>query len=48
MVKGFLCCILFSFCAIWFGFFSFLVLCDFQMSLVPWLGCKEYAECEWA
>ena len=29
-------------------FFSFLVLRDFQMSLDPWLGCEEYAECEWA
>ena len=26
-----------------FGFF-----CDFQMSLNPWVECKEYAECEWA
>ena len=29
-------------------FFSFWVLCDFQMSLDPWLGCEEYVECEWA
>ena len=29
-------------------FFSFRVFCDFQMSLDPWLGCEEYAECEWA
>ena len=27
------------------GFFSFWVLCDFQMSLNPWLGCEEHAEC---
>ena len=20
----------------------------FQMSLNPWVGCEEYAECEWA
>ena len=26
-----------------FGFF-----CDFQMSLNPWVECKEYAEFEWA
>ena len=32
---------------IWF-FFSFWVLCDFQMSLDPWLGCEEFVECEWA
>ena len=29
-------------------FFSFWVLCDFQMSLDPGLGCVEYVECEWA
>ena len=29
-------------------FFSFWDLCDFQMSLNPWVGCEEYAECEWA
>ena len=22
--------------------------CDFQMSLNPWVGCEEYADCEWA
>ena len=38
---------LFSFCAMWFGF-SFWVLCDFQMSLDPWFECEEHAECEWA
>ena len=27
------------------GLFSFWVLCDFQMSLNPWLGCEEHAEC---
>ena len=31
-----------------FGFFSFQVLCDFQMSLNPWLGYKEHVECAWA
>ena len=30
------------------AFFLFWVLCDFQMSLDPWCGCEEYAECEWA
>ena len=29
-------------------FFSFWVLCNFQMSLDPWLGCEEFVECEWA
>ena len=30
------------------GFFSFWVLCDFQISLNPWLGCEEHVECAWA
>ena len=30
------------------GFFSFWVLCDFQMSLNPWLRCEEHVECVWA
>ena len=30
------------------GFFSFWVLCDFQMSLNPWLGCEEHVKCVWA
>ena len=30
------------------AFFSFWVLCDFQISLNPWLGCEEHVECAWA
>ena len=38
-----------GFCVwLWFGFLSFWVLCNFQMSLDPWLGCEEHVECEWA
>ena len=39
-------CFFFFFCLCYF--FSFQVLCDFQMSLDPWLGCEEHAECAWA
>ena len=41
-------CFLVVLCVFFFffdGLFSFWVLCDFQMSLNPWLGCEEHAEC---
>ena len=38
----------FVFIVVLFGFFLFWVLCDFQMSLTPWLRCEEHVECEWA
>ena len=38
-----------GFCVwLWFGFLSFWVLCNFQMSLDPWLGHEKHVECEWA
>ena len=43
LVKSF---VFFSF--LWFDFFSFQVLCDFQMSLNFWFGCEENAKCAWA
>ena len=43
LVKSF---VFFSF--LWFDFFSFQVLCDFQMSLNLWFGCEEHAKCAWA
>ena len=41
LIGGFMCIFFFFFD----GLFSFWVLCDFQMSLNPWLGCEEHAEC---
>ena len=42
LIGGFMCFFFFFF---FDGLFSFWVLCDFQMSLNPWLGCEEHAEC---